>query len=216
MTRTPALLALLLIGCTGTPADGVTDPGHDIDTPADVDTDADTDADDLADVTFTNAPVTYAERVGDEIVTSSVETENIGFNVCDGDEDILSANTVYTEPLKLDKYTAQADHYDEYGVHWISDPVNVNGVEVELVTCVDLTGTWDCYMVGYESNVDDETIEMTSCTATTTMDDDVLMDGNHFTSDDYDGFVSEDGATLDLNVYANSGDLFGNFICDKQ
>ena len=209
------LLALLIFGCQG-PINGSENPGDT--NPSDADTDADADADET-EVTFTST-VTYAQRVDEEIVVSVVETDGIGFNVLDGDDtddDVLwNAQTVYTDMIVLYEFWARVDHYDSYGVHWISDPVNVDSESVELKPCVDLTGTWNCYNPERPEGADDEEFEMSSCTANTTMDEDVKTDGYHFTSEDNDGFMSQDGKMLDLNAYGDTGNLLGQMICDKQ
>ncbi len=213
MERT-LFLALLLTACTG-PAnsDGSGNPGHNIDGGTNVNDDTG----EMSDVTFTS-PITYAERSGDEIVTNEVATDGIAFTVKDADKATWAAETIYTDSLVLGKCTATVDHTDAYGVHWVSDTVNIDSAAVELKPCVDLTGTWACYDVGdHEDNVDDVPFEMTNCLASNPKDGSQLqMDGNHFTSDHYDGFVSQDGLQLDLNRYGNTGTYFGITYCDKQ
>lgn len=185
-------LILLSLACVGTIDETVSDDGHNTDgVTDDTSTEVEMISADMA------SARTYAEIDGN-VVNHWVEPTNQVAVEISGSTPTFTVDTIYTDEVARDS-KATINHY-EGDLHFVSETINVDDVDSDnpLHDCVDLKGSWVLKYDGYDTEYP-FTIDSSECAPDTDMNDNVKIDGFYFTSEGFEGAIS-DGNTIKLVV----------------
>ncbi len=145
---------------------------------------------------------TYAEIDGNTVNHWSEPTESVSVTIT-GTEPTYAVETVFTGDIAVNS-SATIDQYD--GAHFVSETVPVESIDEDspLRDCVDLAGEWVMKYDGFDTEYP-FTVSESSCSPTIPeMDDVITVDGFYFTSNDWNGVISDDGNTIQLIVKNDS------------
>ncbi len=170
-------------------------------------------------VTIT-ATINFADWNDDmtEVIEDLQEVEGVTYAIAGTDITGTTPDTI--DGLDPQDYTVTfAFTSDEGATYFGQAPIDV-GETAELSTelCLDLTDEWVCQNTydGTEYPSWENYIEVSDdCHVESGMDTEIMLDGHHFSSEDYDGIVSLDGSVITLNVYGNTGAQYGTVTCRR-